>query len=293
MSDIFISYAREDESRIKPLVAAFEAEGWSVFWDRRIPAGSTWRSHIGSALQQARCVVVAWSAHSVESQWVAEEADDGKARQVLVPVSLDPVMPPRGFREIQAADLTDWMPGQASEKLTQLLGDMRRLLGKSPAGPLPAAPAVSAAAPMMPAAVAVPAGHGWRNGIIAMAAVVLAAIVGYLAFGPDPTPPAATRASTDATPRRPPPVLKDSPAGEWLVVAGSFARSERRNADRRLMALAEAGFEARVIDSSDYPLLTPNLWVVVLGPFDSRETANAALERLKPRVSDVYLKRAR
>jgi len=293
MSDIFISYAREDEPRIRPLVAAFEAEGWSVFWDRRIPAGSTWRSHIGSALQQARCVVVVWSVHSVESQWVTEEADDGKAREILVPVSLDAVMPPRGFREIQAADLRDWKPGQPSEHLTQLLGDMRRLLGRSFAEPLSATSPVSASRPRTPTAVAVPAGHGWRNAIIAIAAVALVAIGGYLALRPDPPPPVAPRTSDDPAPRLPPPAAQVAPAGEWLVVAGSFARSERRNADRRQMVLAEAGFEARVIDSSEYPLLTPQLWVVVLGPFDSRATANAALERLEPRVADAYVKKAR
>ena len=50
MSDIFISYAREDEARIQKLVRALEQRGLSVFWDRNIPAGQTWRSHIGKAL---------------------------------------------------------------------------------------------------------------------------------------------------------------------------------------------------------------------------------------------------
>jgi hypothetical protein len=292
MSDIFISYAREDESRIKPLVAAFEAEGWSVFWDRRIPAGSTWRSHIGAALQQARCVVVAWSTHSVESQWVVEEADDGRMRQVLVPVSLDAVLPPRGFREIQAADLTGWVPGQACENLTQLLGDMRRLLGRPSAAPPPTAAPVAPTKPLTPAANAQAAGHGWRNAIIAIATLALVAIGGYLALRSDAPAPVTTRVPADATPRRPPPVEAVA-AGDWLVVAGSFARSERRDADRRQMAMAEAGFEARVIDSSEYQLLAPNLWVVVLGPFDSRETANAALARLKPRAPDAYVKKGK
>jgi hypothetical protein len=291
MIDIFISYAREDESRIKPLVAAFEAEGWSVFWDRRIPAGSSWRNHIGAALQQARCVVVAWSVHSLESNWVAEEADDGKMRQVLVPVSLDAVMPPRGFREIQSADLTDWKPGQASENLTQLLGDIRRLLGSSAAPPRPA-PAVFQAPPLAPAAMEPPSGKGLRNGIIVVAALALLALAGYLAWRPEPPTPVSPRVTADVTPSRPPPVAVAT-AGNWLVVAGSFARSERANADRRQAALVEAGFEARVIDSSEYPLLTPNLWVVVLGPFDSRETASTALARLKSRVSDAYLKKGR
>ena len=47
---------------------ALEARGWSVFWDRRIPWVQTWRSHIGRALENARCVVVAWSEHSINSE---------------------------------------------------------------------------------------------------------------------------------------------------------------------------------------------------------------------------------
>ena len=39
---IFLSYAREDEARAATLVRALTEHGWSVFWDRRIPAGRTW-----------------------------------------------------------------------------------------------------------------------------------------------------------------------------------------------------------------------------------------------------------
>jgi TIR domain len=128
VADIFLSYAREDQGRIEELVSALEQQGWSVFWDRRIPSGQTWRSYIGKSLDNARCVIVAWSRHSVNSTWVTEEADDGKRRGVLVPVLLDPVEQPRGFREIQAADLTDWQPGRPSLRFDELIKDIRRLL---------------------------------------------------------------------------------------------------------------------------------------------------------------------
>src|SRR5215471_16855523 len=105
MADLFISYAREDEARIRPFAYALEQQGWSVFWDRHIPAGQTWRSHIGQALIDARCVIVAWSRYSITSRWVAEEADEGLKHGMLVPVLLDSVEPPIGFRSIQAADL--------------------------------------------------------------------------------------------------------------------------------------------------------------------------------------------
>ena len=132
MSDIFISYAREDEARIQKLVRALEQRGLSVFWDRNIPAGQTWRSHIGKALSDAQCVVVAWSLHSVDSNWVAEEADEGKRRGNLVPILLDVVEPPMGFRSIQAADLSDWNPGTDSPRFAKFLDDVQVLLPGSP-----------------------------------------------------------------------------------------------------------------------------------------------------------------
>ena len=98
--DIFFSFAREDEARVAPIVAALEARGWSVFWDRRIPAGQTWRSHIGRALDQARGVVVAWSGHSIQSDFVIEEAARGQRRHILVPVLLDLVDPQVSSQQI-------------------------------------------------------------------------------------------------------------------------------------------------------------------------------------------------
>ena len=136
MADIFISYAREDESRIQPLARALEERGLSVFWDRRIPSGQTWRGYIGQALSDASRVIVAWSRHSISSNWVTEEADEGKKRGVLVPILLDPVEPPLGFRSIQAADLTDWTPAGPSPRFEQLLGDID-LVRKAPQRPIP------------------------------------------------------------------------------------------------------------------------------------------------------------
>jgi hypothetical protein len=128
MADVFVSYAREDEARIQPLVRALADRGWSVFWDRKIPAGQTWRGYIGQSLGDARCVIVAWSSHSIASSWVSEEADEGKQRGILVPVLLDPVEAPIGFRSIQAADLSEWQSGEQSPRLEQFLRDVEAVL---------------------------------------------------------------------------------------------------------------------------------------------------------------------
>jgi hypothetical protein len=141
--DIFVSYAREDRARVAPVVAALEARGWSVFWDRRIPAGQTWRSHIGRALEQTRCVVVAWSEHSIRSEWVIEEADNGRERGILVPIFLDPVRQPLGFGSIQAADLAGWSPEHPSPAFDSFLADLGAVLD----APSPQGASTSDAAP--------------------------------------------------------------------------------------------------------------------------------------------------
>jgi formylglycine-generating enzyme required for sulfatase activity len=132
MADIFISYAHEDEPRIRELVPALEKYRWSIFWDRRIPAGKSWQSYIGKALSEAKCVIVVWSQHSITSEWVIEEANDAKERGCIVPVRLDSVKPPLGFRGIQAADLTDWKPDSFSHRFDELIRDIAGVLGGQP-----------------------------------------------------------------------------------------------------------------------------------------------------------------
>jgi len=43
MADVFLSYAREDQAFAQRLAQALEAEGFSVWWDRTIPPGKTWK----------------------------------------------------------------------------------------------------------------------------------------------------------------------------------------------------------------------------------------------------------
>lgn len=129
MSDIFISYANEDLHWIRSLVEALEAQGWSVFWDRTIPSGKTWREFIGKGLRDARCVVVAWSKTSIESAWVQEEADEGRERGILHPVIIDDVKPPLGFRGIQGAKLAGWNFRDPSPEFKRFLRDLEGTLG--------------------------------------------------------------------------------------------------------------------------------------------------------------------
>ena len=108
MSDIFLSYSQKDEERVRPIVRQLESLGWSVFWDRNMPPGKSFYDHIEEQLEAARCVVVVWSEHSVVSDWVLAEAEEGKSRKILVPLRIDEIKPRLGFRHLHAADLTGW-----------------------------------------------------------------------------------------------------------------------------------------------------------------------------------------
>ena len=133
MSDIFISYASEERDRVQPLISALERTGWSIFWDRTIPAGKTWRQVIGSEIRACRSVLVVWTENSVTSEWVLEEAETGKRRGILIPVLLDNVEPPFGFGNIQAANLTAWNGDSSSPIFTHLVADITTILGQAPA----------------------------------------------------------------------------------------------------------------------------------------------------------------
>ena len=128
MSDIFISYASEDREWVGGLASALEGQGWSVWWDRRIPTGRSFDEVIEEALVEARAVIVVWTAISIKSDWVKNEAREGLHRQVLYPVVKEEVKIPLEFRHLQAAQLIDWTHGQSSAAFDQLVHDLLRTL---------------------------------------------------------------------------------------------------------------------------------------------------------------------
>jgi len=53
MSDIFVSFEKSDLPKAEMLADVLTEQGWSVFWDRTIAIGSTWRETIGKELSAA------------------------------------------------------------------------------------------------------------------------------------------------------------------------------------------------------------------------------------------------
>jgi hypothetical protein len=54
----------------------------------------------------------------------------------------------------------------------------------------------------------------------------------------------------------------------------------------------EAGFDAKIIDSNQYWLLTPNVLVAALDPLESKGSANDMLSGVQSMVHDAYVKKA-
>lgn len=129
MTEVFLSYAREDAGIAKQVAERLREEGWSVFWDREIPVGQTWEDVIEVQLSHVACVVVLWSSASVRSDWVRAEAAAAADRGVLVPALIDAASPPARFRIIQTADLVGWHGRREHVGLTNLIAAVRASLG--------------------------------------------------------------------------------------------------------------------------------------------------------------------
>ena len=131
MSDVFISYAKEDQACAKILVDVLTEQGWSVWWDHDIPPGKTWDEAIGKEIKAASCVIVLWSKASVASKWVFNEAMKGKERKILLPVLIEEgVEIPPEFGLIQATDFTGWDGQTPPSGLDSLLKEVRALLAR-------------------------------------------------------------------------------------------------------------------------------------------------------------------
>ncbi len=129
MTQVFISYARPDESRSECVADALRSAGYEVWRDDELPAHRAYADVIEERLKVASAVVVLWSAEAAKSQWVRAEADAARATGTLVQASLDGIIPPMPFNQIQCADLKDWEGLCESKGWRKLLASIEVLAG--------------------------------------------------------------------------------------------------------------------------------------------------------------------
>ena len=154
--DVFISYAREDRPRAEAVAAALEAQTLSVWWDRQITGGQDFADVIGAQLAAARVVLVLWSAASVRSGFVRDEASRARDSGKLLPVRIDEVQLPLGFGSIHTLDLLGWAGDTDAQPWTELLAAVQAARRRGPGMPEPAAAPRTAAA----------RGGGWQRPLV-------------------------------------------------------------------------------------------------------------------------------
>jgi TIR domain len=108
MSDIFISYKREEQVTARKLADALESEGWTVWWDPKLRAGEHFDDVIEKALNESKCVIVLWSSLSVNSEYVKAEATEALEQKKLIPIKVESVNLPFRFKRLHTLSLIDW-----------------------------------------------------------------------------------------------------------------------------------------------------------------------------------------
>ena len=132
MAGVFLSYDRDDTDKARPIALALEKAGHEVWWDLHVRGGAQFSQVIEEALKAADAVVVLWSANSVKSAWVRDEAAAGRDSGRLIPATIDSTEPPMGFRQFQTINLSRWKGRGKSAELGQLLSAIHDLAPASP-----------------------------------------------------------------------------------------------------------------------------------------------------------------
>jgi hypothetical protein len=128
-SDVFVSYAREDRGVAQSMAAALADAGFGVWWDRQLAGGQDFADVIDAQLAAARKVLVLWSAASVKSGFVRDEAARARDAGKLVPVRIEDVRLPLGFGAIHTPDLLGWDGDRDDPAWQALVADLRRAAG--------------------------------------------------------------------------------------------------------------------------------------------------------------------
>lgn len=126
----FLSYSHADQDRVRLLADALEQAGISVWWDTLIEGGAVFAKSVEIALARCDAVIVAWSKVSVSSDWVLDEAAQGRDMRKLVPVSLDGTMPPLGFRQYLSVDLLTWRGDANAAQIATIVRGVEAIAGR-------------------------------------------------------------------------------------------------------------------------------------------------------------------
>ena len=208
MTDVFISYARDDRAEVRRLAEAVKQAGYSVWWDDELPPHLAYGEVITEKIEAAKAAIVVWSAKAAASEWVRAEADVARNGKKLIQLSLDEKMPPLPFNQLHFVSIAGWMGEEDHPGWQKVKQSLATLTGRAPSErplhPIPPTPPPAATAPRK--------GRGLLFAAIALAAMVAAAIGLFVLSRAEETAPVAsvTAVPDSSAIPPPPPVARDA-----------------------------------------------------------------------------------
>ncbi|HXQ13330.1 MAG TPA: TIR domain-containing protein [Caulobacteraceae bacterium] len=148
MSDVFISYGHSTLKQTLQVADALRGLGYDVWLDDQLPAHRAYTDVIEERLKAAKAIVVIWSAEAAKSHWVRAEANTALEANTLVQLTVDGVMPPMPFNQIQCADLAGWTGDIDAPGWRKVVTSVADLVGGTGAAPTSAAAPSVADAPL-------------------------------------------------------------------------------------------------------------------------------------------------
>lgn len=105
---VFLSYAREDDANVIKIRSALIDNGFDVYSDHDLRAGSTWDIDLVEAIDKSAVIVLCWSLASQNSFYVRREGQVALAKgKPFLNVSFEPTPIPLDFAHKQSVGLHD------------------------------------------------------------------------------------------------------------------------------------------------------------------------------------------
>ena len=96
---VFVSYSHRDSSTVFPEIIRLKDQGFNIWYDEGIEAGTEWREALANAIESARLVVYFVTGHSVESENCRKEINFAVDAGIpIVAIHLEAVELPSGLK---------------------------------------------------------------------------------------------------------------------------------------------------------------------------------------------------
>ncbi len=129
MTDVFISYKREDRNYARKIAELLVERGYDVWWDIELLPGDRFADEINEILSNAKVVIVLWTPESIRSNWVKSEASIALSKDILIPICLRSTNIPAPFNTLHSLDLTSWNGVDANAELDIVIKAIEKRIG--------------------------------------------------------------------------------------------------------------------------------------------------------------------